>query len=79
MFMAADEELEVAEEVVVETACPAKKRTQLLKKDLETACKNMLLLPVDPGLKEAMPRPLIVTKVDPSFHRAPHRQVLDLL
>ena len=37
----------------------------------------MLLLAVDSGLKEAMP--LIVTKVDPSFHHAPHRRVLDLM
>ena len=42
--MAAAEEIGVAEEAVVET-----------KKDLETACKNMLLLAVDSGLKEAMP------------------------
>ena len=35
--MAAAEEIGVAEEVVVETTRPAKKRTQLLKKDLETA------------------------------------------
>ena len=75
--MAAAEEIGVAEEVVVETTCPDKKRTWVLKKDLETVCKNMLLLAVDPGLKEAMP--LIVTKVDPSFHHAPHRRVLDLL
>ena len=50
-------------EVVVETTRPVKKRTRrLLKKGLETACKNMLLLAVDPGLKEAMP--WIVTKVE---------------
>ena len=64
MFMVAAEEIGAAEEVVVETTSPI-----LLKKDLETACKNMLLLAVDPGLKEAMP--FIITKVDPSFHRAP--------
>ena len=53
VFVAAAEEIGVAEEIVMET-CPAKKRTRLLKKDLETACKNMLLLAVDPGLKEAI-------------------------
>ena len=61
--MAAAEEIGVAEEVVVETTHPAKKRTRHLKKDLETACKNMLLLAVNPGLKEA--RKFIVAKVDP--------------
>ena len=59
--MAAAEKIGVPEEVVVKTTHPAKKRTWL-KKDLETACKNMLLLAVDPGLKEAMP--LIITKVE---------------
>ena len=35
----------------METTRPAR----LLKKDLETtSCKNMLLLAVDPGIKEAM-------------------------
>ena len=48
--MVAAEEIGVVEEVVVETTCPAKKRTQLLKKGLESACKSMLLLAVDPGL-----------------------------
>ena len=61
--MVAAEEIGAAEEVVVETTSPI-----LLKKDLETACKNMLLLAVDPGLKEAMPSSL---QVDPSFHRTP--------
>ena len=61
--MAAAEEKGVVEEVVVERTRPAKKRTQLLKKGLESACKSMLLLAVDPGLKaEAMP--FIITKVE---------------
>ena len=42
VFMVAAEEIGVAEEVVVETTRPAKKRTQLLKKGLESACKSML-------------------------------------
>ena len=50
VFMAAAEEIGVAKEVVVETMRPAKKRTQLKKKGLESACKSMLLLAVDPGL-----------------------------
>ena len=44
VFMAIAEEIEVAEDVVMEITHPAKKRTQLLKKYLETPCKNMLLL-----------------------------------
>ena len=93
MFVAAVEEIGVEEEVVVETTCPAKKRTQLLKKGLESACKNMLLLAVDPGLKaEAMPLTVYFEAFPsrknlwkrtlhrhPSFHHASHKQVLDLL
>ena len=71
VFMAAAEEIGVAEEAVVETTRPA----WLLKKDLETACKNMLLLAVDSGLKEAMPligsglRATEFEHCHPSFHR----------
>ena len=61
--MAAAEEIGVAEEVVVETMRPAKKRAWLLKKGVESACKCMLLLVVDPELK-AKAMPLIVTKVE---------------
>ena len=65
MFMAAAKKLGVAEEVVLKTTPPAKKRTRLLKKGLETPCKNMLLLAVDPGLKEAMPLMIVkLTKVE---------------
>ena len=76
--MAAAEEKGVVEEVVMETTRPAKKRTRLLKKGLESTCKSMLLLAVDPGLKaEAMP--LIITEVEADavhFEAFPSRENL---
>ena len=68
--MAAAEEIVVA--VAEENSRAGKQRVllrrgqvRLLKKDLESACKSMLLLAVDPGLKaEAMPLNVIVTKVE---------------
>ena len=76
--MAAAEEIGTVEEVVLETTHPAKKRTRLLKKGLESACKSMLLLAVNPGLKaEAMP--LKHTKVEADtvhFEAFPSRKKL---
>ena len=75
MFMAAAEEIGVAEEVVVETTHPAKKRTRQRFRDSLQEHAATGSQPWTQGGKAT----LCCKSRSYSFHRAPHRQVLDLL